>query len=264
MMSFTNTVWVLQIILQLCLIVFLVRRGAHRTFRLFFGYTVFAVAAEFVKYELQKYPLIYFYTYWSAEALYSILGFAALYEVFDHAFRHLYSLQWVRFSFPGAAVLMLAVAALWIFIHGQPVHDQPFLTVIFGLEIAVRLLQIGFFIVIFLLAVYFEEYSQQYAFGIAAGFGVAALGMLVMVVVRSEFGTTHMVMLRLVGFLAYFVAVVIWLASFVRQQPPDYFARLRHRWNSDHFLKLIEQWKQRAKEILRPWLDIMHSGSGSY
>jgi uncharacterized membrane protein YbhN (UPF0104 family) len=157
---------------------------------------------------------------------------------------------------------MLALATLWIFVHGQPAHDRLLLKVIFAFQKAVCVLQLGSFTVILFLSAYFEEYSQQHGFAIADGFAVSALGMLLTIVIRSEYG--YMIVLTLVPPMAYLIAVVIWVVTFVRPKPPLYFARLRYLWVLHRLLKLIEKWRQRAKEILRPWWEIMHSGYGPY
>jgi hypothetical protein len=260
-MNLTNILSWSVLILQAWLVVLLVRRGSHRAFRFFFGYTVFAVAAEIAKFASDGKPFAYFYVYWTTEAFYALLGFAALYEVFDHLFQHFYYLRGFKLLFPGAALVSLALSTLWIFLHGQPVPDLPLLTMIFALELAVRWLQIGLLVLIFFLAVYYEQYSQHRAFGIAAGFGISALGILATVMVRSEFGTKYPNLLLFLPPVAYLVAILIWLVSFIRPEPPDYFAALRglDPWA---IVRQIKQWKKEAKEKLGPWFNSRYSGSG--
>ena len=248
-------------VLQAWLVALLVPRGAHRIFRFFFGYTVFAVAAQNAKVVSDGKPFAYFYIFWTTETLYALLGFAALYEVFDHLFRHFYYLRGFKLLFPGAALVSLVLSTLWTFLHGQPVPDLPLLTVIFALELAVRWLQTGLLVLIFCLAVYYEQYSQHRAFGIAAGFGISALGTLAMIMVRSEFGTKYPNLLLFLAPVAYLVAILIWLISFIRPEPPDYFGALRGL-DARGIVRQIKQWKKEAKEKLGPWFNSRFSGSG--
>jgi hypothetical protein len=259
-MNLTNILWLAPPVLQSWLAVLLVRRRAHRIFRVFFGYTLFAIAAEIARFTVRGKPFVHFYVFWTTEALYAVLGFAALYEVFDHLFRHLYYLRGFKLLFPGTALVSLSLSTLWIFLHGQPVPDLPLLTMIFALELALRWLQTGLLVLIFLLAIYYAQFSQHRAFGIAAGFGVSAFGVLVMMLVRSEFGTKYPALRHFLPPVAYLLAVAIWLFSFIRPEPPDYFAQLRGM-NPRDFVGRIQQWKKEAKEKLPRWFERNYSGS---
>jgi len=261
MINPTNVVWLAGPALQMVLVFFLVRRRASRTFRAFFGYTLFAIIAEIARFALHGRPFAYFYVYWATEALYAVLGFAALYEVFNRLFRHLYYLRGFKFLFLGVSLLMLALSALWTFLYSQPVHAPPMLAAIFALELAVRWLQTGLLVLIFFLAVYYVEYSQQHAFAIAAGFGVSAAGILGTILVRSEFGTKYPVLLQFLSPVTYLIAIFIWLSAFIRPEPPDHFASLRDL-NPRDFVELIRRWKEKSKEKLPPWFDRRYSGSG--
>ncbi|HWZ43310.1 MAG TPA: hypothetical protein VNW97_07520 [Candidatus Saccharimonadales bacterium] len=261
-MNLTNILWLAAPILQAGLAVILVRREAHRIFRVFFAYTLFAIFAETMLFVLRNDAVAFFYVRWSTEAIYALLGLAVLYEVFDHLFRHLYYLRGFKLLFPGTALVSLALSTLWIFLHGQTAPDPPLLIMIFALELAVRWLQTGLLVLIFFLAAYYAEYSQHRAFGIAAGFGISAFGLLVFTLVRSEFGTKYPALRHFLPPVAYLLAVAIWLFSFIRPEPPDYFAPLRGLDPRD-LAERIKRWKELSKEKLPPWFDRKYSGSGS-
>ena len=125
---------------------------------LFFTYTVFAVIAELCKFAVAQYsrhPMTYFYSYWSAEAIYAALGFLAIHEVFRRVFENFKSLPWFKFLLPMVGLGMLAISALIPIVH-RAVETAPFLEGIYSLQIAVRCLQIGVFFLIFFLARAFE------------------------------------------------------------------------------------------------------------
>lgn len=254
MANLINIIWLAVPALQIALMIAVVRRGAHRFFPLFFGYTLFAIVTEFARFALRARPFPYFYVWWTSEALYSVLGYAVLYEVFDTLFRHLYYLRGFRLLFPGVSLFVLAFSGLRVFVVTPPVFARPLLAAVFALELAVRWLQTSLLVLIFCLAIYYVEYAQQRAFGIAAGFGVAAAGILGTILVRSEFGTRYALLLQFLGPVTYLIAVLIWLISFARPEPPDYLAPLRGLgpWR---FTALAKEGKDRVREKLPRWLD---------
>src|SRR6185312_8334687 len=99
--------------LQAWLGVLLVRRGAHKQFPWFMTYTAFSIVASSIRWLLRPDTWAYFYSYWMAEALYSVLGFLAIYEAFRQVFRHFYLMWWwFKFLLPLAGGLMLAIAII--------------------------------------------------------------------------------------------------------------------------------------------------------
>jgi hypothetical protein len=239
------------LVLQALLILLLFIRGAARKFRFFFSYTVFAVAAELTKFILMigGHEVGYFYGYWAAEAVYAVLGFLALYEVFRHLYRHLYYLRWVKLLLPVTSFLLLALSLWWAGTVLGAVK-RP-LAVLYALEFTVHLLQMGFFAAIFFVAFRFEVYEERYAFGIAAGFWISATGILATMVVRSEFGIRYKNLLNFLPTGAYLLAVLIWLHAFARKQPPAYFAQFNHLYDPQGFLKRLQEWRRQIKERMK-------------
>jgi len=248
-MDVTNILRLSGPVLQTCLIAVFIKRSTHRAFRYFFTYTVFAVMTEMAKFLLHGRVFLYFYLYWSSEVIYAILGFAALYEAFRHLFRHLYYLRGIRLAFPITAMLVLTLSALWILIHGQPVHAIPLLRVIFALEFAVRLLQIGFFVLVIGVALYHRSYIRRRGFGVAAGFGISASGIFAATVVRSEFGTSYPNLLAFLPPVAYLIAVVVWLLEFARPEPIEPMADYRQH-DPWEMLARVRQLRKEAGEFL--------------
>lgn len=241
--------------LQTCLAVLLLRRRVYRTFPFFVTYTVFAVCAEICKLTLvllrQHNTLKYFYLYWSAEAIYAVLGFMAIYEVFRYVFENFNSLQWFRLLLPAMGVVMVGISTLIALVH-RPVDTEPLQEAIFSLQIAVRCLQLGVFFLIFWLARLFDLDYRQYAFGIAAGFGIAATGILLGTLVRTGLGLKFIIFFQYVPTVAYCIAVTVWLASFVRPEPDDPFRHFRHLFTPELFLEQLQRYKQEVKGIFRP------------
>jgi|SRR5215469_9561344 len=262
LMNITNFFRLSGPVLQVCLLLLLIKRGAHLTFRFFCAYTVFAVVSGVTKFLVREHALVHFYLFWSAEAVYAILGFAALYEVYYHLFRHLYYRPLIRYAFPAIALAVLALSGIWIWLPSQPVHAILLLRVIAALEFALRLLQMAFFLLIIFLAIYRSDSTRRYGYGIAIGFGVSASGIYAASLIFSEFGTRYKTLLSFLPPVAYLVAIIIWLDTFARPEPPERFASYRDP-DPGQMLERLRQLKKQAKEIFGPWLDLSFFRSGS-
>jgi hypothetical protein len=193
----------------------------------------------------------YFYAYWGAEAIYAGLGFLAIHEVFRRVFENFTSLPWFKFLLPLVGLVMAAISALISIVH-RAVETAPLLEGIYSLQIAVRCLQIGVFFLIFFLARTFQLDYRQYAFGIAAGFGIAAAGILLGTLVRTGLGLKSLMFFEYVPIVAYCIAVMVWLVSFVRPEPEDLFRDFRHLFTPELFLGRLEKYKEEVRGIFRP------------
>jgi uncharacterized membrane protein (DUF441 family) len=241
-------------VLQSCLCVLLVRRRAYRAFPFFFAYTLFAVLAESCKFALvlrHHNTVKYFYVYWGAEAVYAVLGFMAIHEVFRHVFENFNRLPWFKFLPPTAGLIMLGISVLIPVLH-PAVQTEPLLESIFSLQICVRCLQLGVFFLIFLLARVFDLDYRQYAFGIAVGFGIAAAGILAGTLVRTGFGLKFIIFFQYFPTVAYCISVTVWLASFVRAEPDDPFRDFRHLFTPELFLNQLQRYRREVRGIFRP------------
>src|SRR5882757_2286224 len=148
------TLWLAAPVLQCLLAVLMLRRRTQKHFRFFFVYTLFAIAAEPTKFALfhpDRSTWAYFWTSWGSEAVYAILGFLAIYEVFGDVFENFHHFAWFKLLLPTTAAIMLGIAVLIPIAH-PGVDTDPLLEGIFALQVAVRCLQLGVFFLIFLLA----------------------------------------------------------------------------------------------------------------
>lgn len=232
----------------------MIRRRAYRAFPFFFTYTVFAIVAELCKSAIAHYSqnaLNYFYFYWGAEAIYAALGFLAIHEVFRRVFENFNGLPWFKFLLPLVGLGMLTISVLISMVH-RAVETIPLLEGIYSLQIAIRCLQLGVFALIFLLARAFELDYRQYAFGIAAGFGIAAAGILLGTLVRTGLGLKSLMFFQYCPIVAYCIAITVWLASFVREEPDDPFRDFRHMFTPELFLGQLERYKQEVRSIFGP------------
>ena len=242
-------------VLQTCLALILLLRRLFRRFPFFGAYTLFAVGAEVCRLAFillhQQNTLRYFYLYWSLEAIYAALGFAAIREVFRYVFENFFALRWFKLLLPSVATVMLAISVLIATLH-RGVDMGPVEKGILTLQIAVRCLQLGVFILIFWLARLFDLDYRQYAFGIAAGFGIAAAGILLGTLVRTALGLKFIIFFQYISAVSYCVAVTVWLASFIRAEPDDPFRDFRHLFTPELFLAQLHRYKHEVKGIFKP------------
>jgi len=242
-------------VLQVWLAVLLGRRGAVGYFRFFFAYIVFAIIAGLLKFfALQAAYTVFYYTFLSTEPIYALLGYLAIAEVFYHIFRNFYRIWWFRFLFPTFGLLALGVS-VFIAVVRPPVQATPFLATVFVFEIIVRCLQLGVFFLIFGLAKLYGLYWRQYSFGIAAGFGIAAFGLLLTFVLRSIFGTKHAFMFQLISQVTYLLALLVWLVSFLKPLPPDPLQEVRRSLTPEMLQDLYEQYRRQVRDIFKQCLE---------
>ena len=253
-MRFSNLLLLATPVLQSVLAILMVWRGTYRRFPFFFVYTLFAIVAEitkFVIYDPNKNTWPHFWIFWGSEAIYAVLGFLAIYEVFRYVFESFHHLAWFKFLLPITGAIMLGIAVLIPLVH-RAVDTDSFLEVIFALQVAVRCLQLGVFFLIFLLARIFDLDYRQYAFGIAAGFGIAVIGILLGTLVRTGLGLKFLIYFKYVPYVAYCIAVTVWLASFLRAEPDDPFRDFRHLFTPELFAEQLRRYKQEVRSIIRP------------
>lgn len=248
------TLWLAAPILQCLLAVLILRRGLQKQFRFFFVYTLFAIVAEPTKFALfhpDRSTWAYFWTSWGSEAVYAVLGFLAIYEVFGNVFENFRHFGWFKLLLPITATIMLGIAVLIPLVH-HAIDTEPLLDGIFALQVAVRCLQLGVFFLIFLLARVFDMDYRQYAFGIAAGFGIAAAGILLSTLVRTGGGLKFLIFFQIVQGVTYCTAVTVWLVSFLRPAPEDPFRNFRHLFTPELFLEQLQRYRQEVRGILKP------------
>jgi len=204
--------------MQACLCLLLLLRRIYREFPVFVVATGFTVVEALVGLGVRNHARLYYYVYWSSEAVAVCLVFFALQEAFRYIFRNFLGLRWFRWLFPGIGLLMLSVSVLRTMLLPRQAQSLS-LTTIVNLEIGVGFLQFGIFSLFILLISIFHLRWRQHAVGIVFGFGISAAGTLVPFILRSEFGTKFDPVVRITPAIAYIIGVAVWLATFLRKEP---------------------------------------------
>lgn len=203
--------------LQVFLCLLLLLRGAYRQFRFFTLATALSVAGVLTAIAIRNSSL-YLEAYWVNEGISIVLAFLALQESFYIVFRNFLSIPWFKHLFPGIGLLMLFVAVLRASFHPVAQASLPN-TILITLEITIGFLQFGIFCLFILLVRFFHLRWRQQAFGVVLGFGISAASSLVVYLLRSEFGTNFNPVVRITAPIAYIIAVVVWVVTFLRPEP---------------------------------------------
>ena len=235
--------------LELLLISVLFWKGARRRFPFFLLSRLVTLLVEGVLFLFLSNHFYYFYAYWFGEALNVVLSFLALREAFLAVFLRLYSSLWTRYLFSATAILLFIAALLRTSAHR---HDQiePVLAGIITAEVGVRFLQLGLFGLFLLLTRLFRKLREREAFGILLGFAVSGAGTLIVLLLRSEFGTKFDSVVRITPPITYLIAEVVWLVTFV-MKPPDRVSGTVSLPNPDQLLADVKRNTESAKEILK-------------
>ena len=237
-------------LLQVCLLLLMVVRRSYRDFPGFFLCIVLSLGTTAAGLATRNNFHLYLRVYWVSEALYVLLAFWALLEVFKSVFRTFYRLRWFRLLFPAIGLLMLSTAVIRSIASPPAQVNRAFAVIIFS-ELAVRFLQIGLLFLFFALIRFFHMFWRQQAFGIALGFGISAAGSLVVFLLRSEFGTKLDYVVRIAPPIAYTLAVMVWLLTFLTPQPDNAFQGTASGITPEAMLAEVRQYRSAVRKILK-------------
>jgi hypothetical protein len=236
-------------LLQVFLLLLMVMRRSYRDYPGFFLCIALSSATTFTGVATRNNFYVYLRVYWVSEALYVVLAFWALLEVFESVFRNFYRMRWFRMLFPAIGVLMLCTAVIRSLASPPAQVNRAFAVIIFS-ELAVRFLQIGLLFLFFALIRFFHMVWRQQALGIALGFGISAAGSLVVFLLRSEFGTKLDHIVRIAPPIAYTLAVVVWLLTFLPRQPASALPSVVSGLTPEQMLAEVRQYRSAVRKIL--------------
>jgi len=210
----------ISLVLEIWLVILLVRRDVRRHFPVFFIYTLCTGGIALARLVTIRDYHKYFYVFWLTEAIFLLLGLAALHEVFHWVYEVFYRLGWFRLIYYGAIAVVLLVTGRNAMVN-PPVQAHPTIGLILEIGIAINLLQVAIVALFGALAKPLGIEFRRYPFGIASGFGTSAMGPLIGYLLRSVFGTNLDTFASNASAVAYILALVIWLMAFSRQEPEE-------------------------------------------
>ena len=213
-------------ILTAWLAVLLLRRKLHRGFPFFFCYVIASVLIPVIRLAFHHDYLVWFKVVWSTEAIYVLLALLALHEIFRKVFAAFYERRWFWLFFP-VVVIAISVLAVIYRLGSPPTQANQVISLIISLGMAVNLVQALLFVLFFLLVWFNGIGWREYPFGIVMGFAAIAIVAFSVQWARSEFGTRLNVVSSYAPAMAYILAVVVWLNTFLRPPEPEPQWRLK-------------------------------------
>ena len=216
----------IALMLAAWLAIILVRRKANRTFPFFFSYVASSIVFAILRLSVSSnYPL-FFVIYWITEAVYAVLTILALYEVLRRVFAAFYEKRWFWLFFPVVVITICGLAVVYRF-GSPPAQANRVISSIISLGMAVNLVQALLFVLFFVLVWFNGIGWREYPFGIVMGFAAIAIVIFTVEWARSVFGTKLNVVWSYSHSVAYILAVILWLKTFLRLLEPEPQWRLK-------------------------------------
>jgi hypothetical protein len=221
------------------LAVILLRRKANREFPFFFLYVTSSILIGLIRVCVSGNYRVFFEVVWTTEAIYVILALLALHEVFRKVFAAFYEKRWFWLFFPSVVVAISVLAVIYR-LGSPPAQANQVMSFIISMGMAVNLVQ-AFLFVLFFVLVWFNGIGwREYPFGIVMGFAAIAIGTFIGNWSRSAFGTKLMPMFNYAPAVAYILAVILWLKTFLR--PPEPEPQWRLKITPEQLLEEIRQY----------------------
>ena len=233
--TFQLGLWIAHPILQLGVAAVFYKRKLHRIFPVFFFYLLFQVvdfAIVFPAYRYESYS-IYFYSYWSLQAISLALGFKIIHEIFIDVFRPYHALKDLgSVLFKWAALVMMLVAIV-VAAASTTNQEGPIVQAVITVQRCVRVSQCGLILFLLVFSKYLGVSWRTHSFGISLGFGGFAGAELLMIALNAS-GNASQVTVALINMIAYNCAAALWLAYGLlkpasRENPANLL--MSQRWN---------------------------------
>jgi len=235
--------WLAPVVLQTALAIVMRVRRLDRELPAFFAYCAFSAAQTPILFWIYHRTTAYFYCFWVAEAVGTILALAAIYEVFLHLFRFYDTsarLAQSLFRWVGGALVLAGV----ITAMAAPGNDaNRLMAASLVVDRSAQLVQCGLLLFLFAAAAYLRFSWRSHAFGIAMGFGLFIGVQLAEGAVRAQVGLISQETLSLVKMASYNCAVLVWMTYLLAPQPAEVAAPAPR-------LENVKSWNQALLQLL--------------
>jgi hypothetical protein len=207
-------------IASIWLLAILVKRNLYRQFPFFFAYITAVVVVSGIRFWAIHDYSIYFRVFWFSEAAYAVLALLALHEAFRCTFSEFYEIwPWFCLVFPTAVGVFAFIKVMDALSH-PPAQAPPIVVLVLSTASTANWVQAALFGLMCAL-VWLVGNWEYYPVGIVTGFAALAVGSWAAYASVSGFGTKFNVVGKYGPPLAYFIAVLIWLRTFVPQPRPE-------------------------------------------
>jgi len=246
MHAFITSVWLGGIALQVVLAAVIVFRKVWTRFPLFAAYLLTNLGVSGLLYLVHAWNIserVYFYCYWTTQAITLMLGLATVFEIFTSLLASYPGLRKLALLVCRYTVIALGVfGALVIIFHhqGETTRNGP----LFVLELVVRIGEVGLVVLLFVFAGIFGLPWRRSAFGIALGIGIYAGVQLAAVAGQSYAGGRQaMYVAAIANMLAFDLSLFVWMGSLLSRQYAAKEVELPKRAE-------LQQWNKALTELI--------------
>src|SRR3954462_1345884 len=227
-------------LIQIAIVIAMFRNGSRKRFFMFWTYTIFQILLTgILMVVFQRGDLEYFFVYWAGAAMSAFLGFAVIYECFSEAMQPYETLRDLgRLLFRWAAIVMAIVGFVFILSTPSGTEHTLFVRNILIAERAVRIIQCGMLLLLYLFSHHVGITWRNQLFGIVLGFGVYASLNLLMFSLRSRFGEDWNVNASLMNSVSYLLTTGLWAGYMMAPAAERTLVRnaaplILERWNAE-------------------------------
>lgn len=225
---------------QIAILVAMFRNGSRKRFPMFWTYTLYQIlltATLMVFFQFGE--MEYFLAYWAGAAMSAFLGFAVIYECFSEAMKPYETLRDLgRLLFRWTAIVMVIVGVVFALSTPGGTESTVMVRNILILERAIRIMQCGMLLLLYLFSHHVGITWRNQLFGIVFGFGLYASSNLVMYSLRSRLGEDWNTSASVLNALSYLFVTALWagymMAPAAERTPVRKDAPLiLERWNTE-------------------------------
>jgi hypothetical protein len=199
------------------------RSRIHSRFPWFLAYVISLIVIGVLRFSVASNYRLYFWAFWITEAIYAGLAVLALHEVFRQVFLGFYlRYRGFRLLFPCVLAGTLLIVGFVAFCN-PPLETNRLISFILLLGISVSLIQLCLFGLFIFLARSFMLPWRFAPLGITLGFAISALGTSVAYWMVSIFGTRLQSFGKYAPPVAYILATLVWLDTFLRPEPEPHW-----------------------------------------
>lgn len=242
--SLVQLLWVAGIVCQAILGVVLLCKKAWRVFPLFSLYFAICFAEGIFTYLFQRNASVYFYTFWLMEASGIVLGFAVVYEIFRIVFSGHAGLRRLATLTFRCVLAILLVIGVVVFAKQASLGFKGITSAVLVLEEAVRIIEVGLLMCLFLLSSAFGLHWRQQVFGIGLGLGLFVAVELITVTILGKMGNPAQDALNVVRILGFNASLLIWIGYLLSPERAASKTELPQR-------SQLEQWNQAVMELIK-------------
>lgn len=227
-------------LVQMAIITAMFRNGSRKRFPMFWTYTIYQILLTITLMVFYQFgELDYFFVYWAGAAMSAFLGFAVIYECFSEAMKPYETIRDLgRLLFRWTAIVMVLVGVVFALSTPGGTESTVLVRNILILERAIRIMQCGMLLLLYLFSHHVGITWRNQLFGIVFGFGLYASSNLLMYSLRSRLGEDWNTSASIMNALCYLTTVGIWagymMAPAAERTPVRSDAPLiLERWNTE-------------------------------